>query len=516
MQKCKTILGVIEMREQQTPYDICQSRFHIGSSVVTNVMKRYTQLGFSLEELQQMSPSEVEELFYPKDRRRRKKVPLPDFEEIHRKISAEGSKMTGYMLWLEYRKENPDGYSYSQFQTYYKEYVQETYGTSNVKMVVHRVPGERMYVDWMGDQPQLLLDSETGEVKPVHFFCATLGVSSMGYAEAFENESLENFITGIVHALEYFGALPKYIVTDNLRAAVTKHDRNTLVLTSACEDLENFYDVVILPPPARKPRGKATVEWYVGYTERNLVEPLKGQVYPSIDDVMQKARPIVDELNDRIDRGRSISKRAAFRKIDLPRMRPLPAEAFTIWKYAAVLKVPETYHVTYDKHRYSVPYQYAGKQVMIKASMSEIVITDSNNKLVAKHKRSYNDFPRDFTDPMHLAPSHRFYQDVNEMDGSKYRNWAASIGPATSALVDVILNAASHEEQMYESCTSLMYHAADIAPKIVEDAAVMCIASQQTSCTAFRAMITRLANTKTTPADPMPEHENMRGEEYYV
>ncbi|MDD7370149.1 MAG: hypothetical protein PUH04_00745, partial [Firmicutes bacterium] len=47
----------------------------------------------------------------------------------------------------------------------------------------------------------------------------------------------------------------KYLVPDNLRAAVTKHTKDELILNSAYQDLEQFYEVVILPPPARKPTG---------------------------------------------------------------------------------------------------------------------------------------------------------------------------------------------------------------------------------------------------------------------
>ena len=61
-------------------------------------------------------------------------------------------------------------------------------------MVVNRIPGEKMYIDWVGDQPELLTDTETGEIKKVHIFATTLGVSSLIYAEAFPNDKLPCFI----------------------------------------------------------------------------------------------------------------------------------------------------------------------------------------------------------------------------------------------------------------------------------------------------------------------------------
>jgi hypothetical protein len=52
---------------------------------------------------------------------------------------------------------------------------------------------------------------------------------------------------------------------------VTKHTKDELIINSSYQDLEKFYDAVILPPPARKPTGKPTVERYVQYLETELL-----------------------------------------------------------------------------------------------------------------------------------------------------------------------------------------------------------------------------------------------------
>ena len=44
---------------------------------------------------------------------------------------------------------------------------------------------------------------------------------------------LSQFIAGTVHALEYYNAVPKYLVPDNLRAAITKHIKDELNHTYA-------------------------------------------------------------------------------------------------------------------------------------------------------------------------------------------------------------------------------------------------------------------------------------------
>ncbi|MEI3338567.1 MAG: hypothetical protein V8R80_00270 [Eubacterium sp.] len=47
------------------------------------------------------------------------------------------------------------------------------------------------------------------------------------------DEKLPHFIAGTVHALSYYGAVPKISVPDNLKTAVTRHSKDELVLQSA-------------------------------------------------------------------------------------------------------------------------------------------------------------------------------------------------------------------------------------------------------------------------------------------
>lgn len=70
------------------------------------------------------------------------------------------------------------------------------------------------------------------------------------YAEIFEDERIPNFVAGTVHALEYYGAIPKYLVPDNAATAITKHSKDELLVNSTYQDLESFYDTIVLPPSA--------------------------------------------------------------------------------------------------------------------------------------------------------------------------------------------------------------------------------------------------------------------------
>lgn len=517
MQNCNTILGIIDMRQHRISYADCCNRYHVGHSTISLIMSRFNESGKTLDELKQMNPNDVEKLFYPPENVRRKEESvMPDYAAVHDRILREGSKANLFYMWLKYKQEHPSGYQYTQYCHYYNEYVTQNYGSDKVTMAVERIPGEKLYIDWIGDQPEILVDSYTGEIHKVHFFVTTIGVSSLIYAEAFEDEKLPSFIAGTVHALDYYGAVPKHLVPDNLRAAVTKHTKDELILNTAYQDLENFYEVVVLPPPPRKPTGKATVEKHVQYLETHLLEDLKEKIYFHIEDINRDIKTKIAEINNRIVKNTGLSRMEAYLRYDKPQMKPLAGGSFSLCEYKYFAHIPNNCHLLFDNHYYSVLYTYYNQPAILKATMAEIKICDMNNKLICTHRRSYNDFPKYITKSEHLKPEHQYYKDVNSKDSSYYRRWASGYGPYLSKLIDAVLLAPAHEEQAYNSCNGILHMCTDQSKLLVEEAAKICIESSACRYSYFKKTLNRLSASSATKAgNTLPKHENLRGKEIY-
>lgn len=515
MQDYNTIFGVIQMRQNNCSFSVIEARYHIGSSTVQRILKRFEASGLTLQELRTLEPGTVEELIYPPANLQRKDIPLPDFQLYYDRIHARGSKVNIAYCWIEYKQAHPDGYEQTQFYEYYNRFVETHYGKREAAMAVGRVPGEKMYIDWVGDQPELLIDRETGELRKVHIFTTTLGLSSLIYAEAFPNEKLPCFIEGTVHALSFYEGVPKYLVPDNLKTAVIKHTRDELVLQSAYSDLEDFYDTIVLPPPPRKPKGKPTVENHVRYLEAHLIEKLREKTYISLEDLNAEVTKIVAVLNSRRFQNRSFSRQDAFEKYDKPCMKPLPGGAFTVCDYKTVNKVPDNYHIEYDGHYYSVVYTQCGRPAILKATPSEIRICDQYNRLICKHKRSYKDFPLYITEDDHMRPEHLYYKEVNAKDGAYYRRWASVFGPNMSEVIDRMLKAPKHEEQAYNACAGLLHHVKDLPHGIVEEAARQCIQMNSCRYKAFKRVLSRIQDGASAPGETLPSHENIRGKGFY-
>jgi len=514
MQDYNTIICVIQMRQNKCSISVIQDRYHIGSGTVQLILKRYNASGFALEQLKSMEPPEVEMLFYPPENLQRKDIQLPEFQHYFNRIHSKGSKVNVSYCWMEYKQEHPDGYEQSQFYELYNRFVEQNFGKRDVKMAVERVPGEKMYIDWVGDQPELLMDPETGEIRKVHLFVTTMGLSSYIYAEAFLDEKLQSFSTGTVHALQFYEGIPKYLVPDNLKAAVTKHTKDELILQSAYSDLEDFYDTIVLPPPPRKPKGKPTVENHVRYLETHLVEKLKENIYISLEELNADIQKIVATLNSRKFQNKNYSRADAFVKYDKPCMKPLPGGCFTVCDYKTVTRIPDNYHIEYDDHYYSVVYTHCGKPAIIKATASEIRICDGYNRLICKHKRSYKDFPKYITEDSHMRPEHLYYKEVNEKDGAYYRRWASVFGPNMEECIDRLLKASKHEEQAYNACAGLLHTVKEMPHGIVEETARQCIQMNSCRYKTFKQVLSRMQSNPISPG-VLPEHENIRGKGFY-
>jgi len=307
MQNYKTIISVIKSRTGIPKLSIKDAarKAGVGNGTAELIMARYAECAYSLEELEKMNEDEVVELFYPPENLRKSEVPLPNYEEVHSRIIDPKAPSSIFLEWTRYKENNPNGYQLTQFSKYYREWKEEKFGPSNITMPVERVPGEKLYIDWAGMTPLLVKDTTTGEMKKAHFFVTSMGYSNLLFVKAYENEKLENFIDGTVSSLNYMGALPTYLVPDNLRTAITKHTKDKLIVNASYEDLERFYDVIVLPPPARKPTGKATAERYVQFVETRIIPQLIKDIYPSFESLNLKIEELINLANNETNNGLS-------------------------------------------------------------------------------------------------------------------------------------------------------------------------------------------------------------------
>src|SRR5947208_13925758 len=103
--------------------------------------------------------------------------PAPDWLEVHHERTR-GKHVTLQLLWLEYKRDHPDGWGYTQFCAHYHRWL----GRQDVVMRFEYVAGERMFVDFCGDTLPIT-DPNTGEIWQAQVFACALGASGYLYVE---------------------------------------------------------------------------------------------------------------------------------------------------------------------------------------------------------------------------------------------------------------------------------------------------------------------------------------------
>jgi len=194
--------------------------------------------------------------------------PEPDVEWIHKELQRKG--VTLQLLWLEYKRQHPDGLQLTQFCQRYRKWRRGL----DLALRQSYVAGEKLFVDFAG-QTVAITNPETGEVSRAQIFVAALGASNYTYAEACRSQDIEAWVGANIRAFEYFGGVPKLIIPDNLKSGVKHANRYEPDLNPTYQDMAEHYGAVIIPARRNKPRDKAKVESAVRVVEEWILAALR-------------------------------------------------------------------------------------------------------------------------------------------------------------------------------------------------------------------------------------------------
>ncbi|WP_285642315.1 DDE-type integrase/transposase/recombinase [Pseudomonas sp. NBRC 100443] len=105
-----------------------------------------------------------------------------------------------------------------------------------------------------------IVDQTTGQISQAQVFVATLGSSGYLYAIAVTSQTTRDWLHCHVQVLEHLNGVPRFVVPDNLKAAVITSQREQLQLNRAYAELADHYGFTVLPARPRKPQDKSLAE----------------------------------------------------------------------------------------------------------------------------------------------------------------------------------------------------------------------------------------------------------------
>ena len=275
----------------------------------------------------------------------------------------------------------PDGYTGSAITVRrYLRTIRPKRG--RVYQEVHYEPGQAMQVDW-GECGRVQIGNTT---RKVSVFVAVLCYSRLIYIEFTLSQRKEEFYRGIVHALEFFGASPRALIFDNLKAAVLNGSGREACLHPEFLALCGYFCLQPIACQRRDPESKGIVEGGVRYVKHNALagrseELTRFEHYLALapqwrDQVANvrmhettRERPV-----DRFQRERSL-------------LRALPAIPFDTDLVVPAVVNPHA-RIEFDGNRYSVPPRFVRQTITVRATRDEVRVLHEG-QVVAQHVRCY-------------------------------------------------------------------------------------------------------------------------------
>jgi transposase len=507
MRKIKEILR-LHFEQKLGQRQIARS-VNISQSTVHDYLARTKAAGLCWPLGKEWDEERLEQALFPPDQTMLK-VPQrtqPDFKHICRQL-AEHRDLTLELLWQEYREQHPEGYSYSRFCKLYRHWKKQ----QDVVMRQDHRPGEKLFLDWAG--ATIPIYHADGSTRPAPLFVSALGASSYTYAELVPDQQMANWLKVQIHALEYYGGCPQLLIPDNTKTGVTRACIYEPDLNPTYQEFASHYRVAVMPTRPRKPRDKAKVESAVQVVQRWIVMRLRHQRFFSVAAANEAIRELLTYLNNRPFRKRRDESRASlFAKLDRPALRPLPAERYDLSHWAQV-RVNIDYHVAFDGNWYSVPYTLTGEAVEVRSTPATVEIFH-RGKRVASHLRA-RDRNTSITQHEHRPRSHQAHL---EWPPSRMVQWAGQVGPHTAQLVERMLHDKPHPEMGYRACLGIIRLAAKYSPARMENAAERAVLTGAVRYKSVKSILQNGLDSQSSVSVPpprlSPEHENLRGPEYF-
>ena len=326
---------------------------------------------------------------YHIDRRTAKRYARSDIRPVYSLTESKPSKLDPYkdqiVFWLEeapysavriWEKIAEQGFEGGY--TIIKQFVRSKKEQLNEQATVRfeTIPGLQAQVDWAFFEDYFV--EEAGKMRKLYCFLMILGYSRMRYIEFVTDMTCDTLIRCHINAFRYFNGYPEEIVYDNMKQVVIKRllKQEESTLNRQFEDFAGFYGFrpVLCRPYRGQTKGK--IERTVRFVRDNFMVGIK---YGSLINLNSQALAWCNKVNAKE------TGEVPFERLRRERLSPLVRE-YIIDKIN-LRKVGKDCLISYSGNQYSVPSQYAGKDVAVVA-LGNTLAAYHEGKQVAIHRIS--------------------------------------------------------------------------------------------------------------------------------
>ncbi len=498
---------------KQISYLLCMSR-----TTVKKYLRIYQSSGKSLEEIMELPDNELFLLFREAPSSPRPDVLTPRQQELQDFIATHIKRLkrkgvTKEMLYNEYRSSSSSPFCRSQFMHLFRRH---QVLLNPVAHIEHKA-GDKLYIDFAGNKLRSLADPATGELIETEVFVCILPCSQLTYVESCLSQKKEDLIRCCENALRFYGGTPSVIVPDNLKSAVTRHGRYESELNEDFASFAEHHGITVMPARVRRPKDKALVEDAVKLTYRQIYTRLEGLVFHDLESLNKAIGVALEIHNNAPMTGGRPSRRQQYEDIERECMGALNPIRFEL-KRRHTATVQNNGHVRIEKSFYSVPTKYIGCKLNVIYDNSVVRIYSRSNELIAEHRRSHRLF--EYVTQLSHLPKNQ--QKMLTWDPADLLREAGELHPDLVTFLEHVINEKKYPEQAYKSCRGIM----SLLPKIgLERLLKACRLAASSGMFNYLAVASIVKNKQDElPVEDWgeidegrttPDHENVRGKEYY-
>lgn len=352
----------------------------------------------------------------PAERKKRPSKLDPFKVEIER-IIDDNPKMNQTLILQKIREKGYDG-----GKTILNDYILSLRREKNklnraAYLNLETLPGAEGQVDW----------AHCGSIscgqhkRNLYLFCMVLSYSRIFYMRFTTSMDMDTFLSCHKSAFRFFAGLsgnttglsqttsfqpdryaatgvPKSLLYDNLKCVVKGRYANSVTYNSRFIDFANFYRFRIKVCNVRAAHEKGKVERAIQYIKNNF---LAAKEYENFDRIKAEGSLWLRHKANR--RTHSVTRKIPFEHFlteEKYHLLPLPKTEYDCAEPHPV-RASKDGLVNFETNRYSVPSDYSGQWLVIKAYDREIKIC-SGQKEIASHRRSFDKHAL-FKQPAHYA-----------------------------------------------------------------------------------------------------------------
>lgn len=240
--------------------------------------------------------------------------------------------------------------------------------------------GKQGQVDW-GHLGSIEID---GVEERLWGFGLTLGYSRAMMAEAALDQKLGTLLRMHEEAFRQLGGVPEEILYDRMKTVWLETDaRGEIVWNPVFLDFSRYWGFTprLCRPYRAQTKGK--IEAGVKYVRRNFLCGLQGREPSSLEDLNAELRRWVWEVANQRVHGTThehVAARWEAERTSLATVEGRPAYAYVDDE---LRKVARDAYVSWQGSRYSVPWEYAGKQVWVREHERTVEVRYGNQRIAS-------------------------------------------------------------------------------------------------------------------------------------